>query len=114
MTMKRSITLLALFAFGGIAFAAAQVGQPAPDFTGTDINGKAHSLSEYKGKIVVLEAYNQDCPYCHNHYQTGAMQELQRDLTAKDVVWLVVNSVSPKYSSHRSPEAARKEWASEK
>ena len=112
--MKHAITLLAMFACGGIALAATEVGQPAPAFTATDINGQPHSLSDYKGKIVVLEAYNLDCPYCHNHYQTGAMQELQRDLTGKGVVWLLVNSVAPKYPSHRSAEAAQKEWASQK
>ena len=61
-----------------------------------------------------LESYNQDCPFCHNHYKTGAMQELQRELTAKGVVWLIVNSVSPKNPSQRAPEAAKKEWADQK
>ncbi len=112
--MKRTIGLLALLASIGVALAAAEVGQLAPDFTATDINGKTHKLSDYRGKIVVLESYNQDCPFCHNHYKTGAMPELQQELTSKGVVWLVVNSVSTKYPSHRSPEAARKEWAAEK
>ena len=108
------MTLLALFACGGVALAAADVGKLAPEFTATDINGQTHKLSDYKGKIVVLEAYNLDCPYCHNHYKTGAMQELQHDLTGKGVVWLLVNSVAPKYPSHRSPDAVKKEWASQK
>src|SRR5437588_11539577 len=107
--MKRALTFLALFAFVSPALAAAEVGKPAPEFTATDINGKSHSLSDYKGKIVVLESYNQDCPYCHNHYKTGAMQELQRELTGKGVVWLIVNSVSTKNPGHRSPETAKKE-----
>ena len=112
--MKRALTLLGLLGVVSTAFAAAEVGKPAPEFTATDINGETHKLSDYKGKIVVLESYNLDCPFCHNHFRTGAMQELQRDLTAKGVVWLLVNSVSPKSPSHRSPEAARKEWASQK
>jgi peroxiredoxin len=112
--MKHALTLLGLLGVVSGAFAAAEVGKPAPEFTATDINGQTHKLSDYQGKIVVLESYNQDCPFCHNHYRTGAMQELQRELTAKGVVWLVVNSVSPSYPSHRSPEAARKEWASQK
>lgn len=112
--MKHAITVLALFGVVGAALAAAEVGKPAPDFTATDINGQTHKLSDYKGKIVVLESYNLDCPYCHNQYRSGAMQELQRDLTAKGVVFLLVNSVSPKHPSHRSAEAARKEWASQK
>ena len=73
---------------------AVEIGKPAPDFTGTDINGKTVKLSDYKGKIVVIESYNSDCPFCKNHYRTGAMQELQHDLAAKDVVWLVVDSVN--------------------
>ncbi len=96
------------------AFAAAEVGKTAPDFSATDINGQTHKLSDYQGKIVVLESYNLDCPFCHNHYRTGAMQELQQDLATKGVVWLLVNSVTPKSPSHRSREAARKEWAREK
>jgi peroxiredoxin len=112
--MKRAITLLALFGVVSAALATAEVGKPAPDFTATDINGQTHKLSDYNGKIVVLESYNLDCPFCHNQYRSGAMQELQRDLTAKSVVWLLVNSVSPKYPNHRSAEAAKKEWADQK
>ena len=112
--MKRALTLFALFGLVSTALAAAEVGKPAPDFTATDINGQARKLSDYKGKIVVLESYNLDCPFVCNHYRSGAMQELQRDLTAKGVVWLIVNSVSAKNPSHRSAEAAKKEWASQK
>src|SRR5215472_14886 len=108
--MKRMLAGLGLWLSVAAAFGAADVGQPAPDFTATDINGKTFKLSDYKGKIVILESYNQDCPFCHNHYRSGAMQELQRDMTAKGVVFFVVNSVAPSFSSHRSPEAARKEW----
>ena len=112
--MKREITILALFGVVSAALAAAEVGKPAPDFTATDINGQTHKLSDYSGKIVVLESYNLDCPFVRNQYRTGAIQELQRDLVAKGVVWLLVNSVSPKYPNHRSAEAAKKEWASQK
>ncbi|NLH72847.1 MAG: redoxin domain-containing protein [Verrucomicrobia bacterium] len=94
-----------------LALGDAKVGQPAPDFTGTDINGKTHKLSDYKGKIVVLEAYNSDCPFCANHYKTGAMQGLQQSAVSKGVVWLIVNSVNAKHPSYRKPEAARKEFA---
>jgi peroxiredoxin len=112
--MKQAIALTFLLASMGAAFAAAEVGQPAPDFTATDINGQTHKLADYKGKIVILESYNLDCPYCHNHYQTGAMQDLQKELTGKGVVWLVVNSVGPHNGSHRSVEAAQKEWTAQK
>ena len=89
---KTLITLSGLVLTCALAFADAEVGKAAPDFSVKDVNGKAHKLSDYKGKIVVLEAYNLDCPYVANHYNTGAMQELQGNLTGKDVVWLTVNS----------------------
>jgi peroxiredoxin len=106
--MKKFIALIAL-AVSASAVLAAGIGKPAPDFTGTDINGQAIKLADYKGKIVVLESYNSDCPYCRNHYR-GAAQDLQKELTGKGVVWLLVNSVNPKNSSHRSPAEAQKEW----
>ena len=114
--MKLMKTKLALFTALTLASAAlaAEVGKPAPDFSATDINGKTVKLSDYKGKIVVIESYNSDCPFCNNHYKTGAMQELEKDLTAKGVVWLIVNSVNPNNPSHRTAEQAQKEWAAEK
>jgi len=111
--MKKTLALLAALTLAGSVFAV-DVGQPAPDFTGTDINGKTIKLSDYKGKIVVLESYNPDCPFCMNHYNTGAMQELQKDLEAKGVVWLIVNSVSQKNSSYRTPAQAQQEVADKK
>ncbi|HLP75586.1 MAG TPA: redoxin family protein [Candidatus Paceibacterota bacterium] len=112
--MKRAIALFALIGLNAVAFAAAEVGKPAPNFTGTDITGKTHRLSDYKGKVVVLESYNSDCPFCGNHFKTGAMQELQKEMTGKGVIWLMVNSVNPNNSSHRTPEHARAEWTKEK
>ncbi len=112
--MRHLLAWVGLLAGAAAAFGAADIGQPAPDFTATDINGQTYKLSDYKGKIVILESYNLDCPFCHNHYRTGAMQELQRDMAAKGVVWLVVNSVGPHNPSHRSTDAARKEWAEQK
>lgn len=116
--MKQLIALLGMVALTLSAFAAektvAEVGKPAPDFAATDINGKTVHLSDYKGKIIVLESYNQDCPFCHNQFRTGAMQALQKEMTSKGVVWLMVNSVNPRNSSHRTPEQARAEWAEQK
>jgi len=112
--MKRAIAFLSLISFAVSVFAAAEVGKPAPDFTATDINGKTIKLSDYKGKIVVLESYNLDCPFCHNQYRSGAVQELQKELAAKGVVWLLVDSVGKNFPSYRTPEAARKEWAAQK
>jgi peroxiredoxin len=113
MIMKTAFGLVAALTMASVAMAV-EVGKPAPDFTGTDITGKTIHLSDYKGKIVVIESYNSDCPYCHNHYKTGAMQALQRDFAAKGVVWLLVNSVNRKNMSHRTPEQAQAEMAAEK
>jgi peroxiredoxin len=112
--MKRLMAVFSLVALVGSVFAAAEVGKPAPDFTGTDIQGKTVKLSDYKGKLVVLESYNQDCPFCHNQFKTGAMQELQKEMTEKGVVWLMVNSVNPRNGSHRSREQAQAEWKEQK
>jgi AhpC/TSA family len=74
---------------------AAQVGAPAPGFHGTDSNGKTQTLDQYKGKYVVLEWHNHDCPYTIKHYKSGNMQSLQKEWTAKGVVWFTVISSAP-------------------
>jgi peroxiredoxin len=106
--MKTTLIIAAVLALAGSAFAV-EIGQPAPDFTGTDITGQAVKLSDYRGKIIVIESYNSDCPFCHNQY-SGATQALQRELAQKGVVWLLVNSVNPKNPSHRTAAQARQEW----
>jgi len=111
--MKKVFLLSAVMALT-LAVQAVEVGKPAPDFTATDINGKTVKLSDYKGKIVVLESYNSDCPFCANQYRTGAMQELESQMAAKGVVWLIVNSVNPNNASHRTPDQAKKEMADKK
>ena len=111
------LTKLAL-SFATVVLAAGTMatkpGDMAPDFTGTDYNGKTIKLSDYKGKIVVLESYNSDCPFCNNQYHSGAMQEQQKDLVAKGVIWLLVNSVNPKNDSHRTATQAQQEWMDRK
>jgi len=111
--MKKTLAILAAMVVA-IAGSAVEIGKPAPDFTGTDITGKTIKLSDYKGKIVVLESYNVQCPFCQHHYGTGAMQALQTDLTAKGVVWLVVDSVNKKNFGYLTPEAAQKVWTDQK
>lgn len=111
--MKKSFILLTALTLA-TSLLAVEVGKPAPDFTGTDINGKTVKLSDYKGKIVVIESYNSDCPFCDNQYASGAVQDLQKELTAKGVVWLLVDSVNPHNMSHRTPEQARAEWTERK
>lgn len=108
--MKKTFILLTALILAAAA-GAVEIGQPAPDFTGTDINGKTVKLSDYKGKIVVLESYNSDCPFCHNQYKSGATQELQKQMADKGVVWLLVNSVNPRNPSHRTDAEAKQEWS---
>lgn len=74
---------------------AVRVGAAAPDFTGTDTHGKTESLDQFHGKYVVLEWHNQGCPYTKKHYVSGNMQSLQKEWTAKGVVWLTVISSAP-------------------
>lgn len=71
---------------------AVKVGDPAPTFNGQDSNGKVQKLSNYRGKYVVLEWHNRQCPYVHKHYSSGNMQRLQKEWTAKGVVWFTVIS----------------------
>ena len=111
--MKIFFIFAALISLGTAVFAA-EIGKPAPDFSGTDINGKTIHLSDYKGKIVVLESFNPECPFCQLHYSTGAMQELQAKFTAKGVVWLVVDSVNTNNDGYLAPQAAKKEWSDKK
>jgi len=84
----------------------ALVGQPAPNFTLADTYGNNHSLSDYKGKIIVLEWINHDCPFVAKLYNSGKMQELQKTYTGKGVIWLSINSSAPGKQGFRTPEEA--------
>jgi hypothetical protein len=77
------------------AAAQAVVGSPAPGFTATDSHGQSHTLDQYRGKYVVLEWHNQGCPYTRKHYASGNMESLQKEWTAKGVVWFTVISSAP-------------------
>ena len=81
-------------ACASLAFAA-RVGDRAPDFTATDTNGQTHKLSDYAGKFVVLEWHNRGCPYTAKHYDSRNMQRLQKEWTARGVIWLTVISSAP-------------------
>jgi len=93
--MKRLKRILVLTLLLALPLLAVRVGETAPEFTGTDSNGKTHKLSDYRGKVVVLEWHNQGCPYTKKHYESGNMQSLQKEWTAKGVVWLSVISSAP-------------------
>jgi alkyl hydroperoxide reductase subunit AhpC len=87
---------LGILGLGGAALGAAvQIGQAAPDFTATDTKGARLTLSQYRGKTVVLEWTNADCPYTRKHYVSGNMQSLQALARKNDVVWLTVISSAP-------------------
>lgn len=97
-------SLIKLVLAGVASFAAltvgqastAEVGKAAPDFTLTDINGNKHSLSEFKGKTVVLEWVNPECPFVMKHYdKSGNIPRTQKAATGQGVIWLQINSGSP-------------------
>ena len=110
-TFSSSLLLPAL-AVGLPQVHAAGVGQKAPDFTATDALGKSHKLSDFSGKLVVLEWTNPGCPFVVKHYG-GNMQALQKEFTAKGVVWLSVNSTAASASDYLSP-AKLTAWKTEK
>jgi len=92
--LARRIATLALALAATAAFAIPP-GSLAPTFTGTDSNGKTQSLAEYRGNYVVLEWANQGCPYEQKLYHSGTMEKLQKEWTAKGIVWLSVISSAP-------------------
>ncbi|MES2913006.1 MAG: thioredoxin family protein [Pseudomonadota bacterium] len=98
--------------FIGTAHAAATVGQAAPDFSAVDTGGNTHKLSDFKGKLVVLEWTNPGCPYVRKHY-SGNMQSLQKEFTDKGVVWLAINSTETQSYDYLAP-AKLAGWVTEK
>ena len=93
--MSLRISILAAFTAAVVssgAFAAVTVGSAAPDFSLPDANGKTQTLSQYKGKTVVLEWNNPGCPFVQKHYSSGNIPKQQADATKEGVVWLTINS----------------------
>jgi peroxiredoxin len=87
--------LVAGFAAGGTALAQILPGQPAPTFKLEDVNGRTVSLADLRGRYVVLEWNNPNCPFVRKHYASGNMQSLQARYGADKVAWLLVNSTAP-------------------
>src|SRR3954453_14894898 len=107
------IGLSSLIAASLFAADSPPVGSSAPDFSLNDAKGKSHSLGEYKGKYVVLEWFNPECPFVKKHYGSGNMQKLQQEYTSKGVVWLTIDSNPPGLEGTLPPEQAeqkRSEW----
>lgn len=111
--MKRPLLSLFLSAMLLAAPAmAATVGKPAPDFALSDLHGKPVQLSQLKGKFVVLEWVNPECPFVDKHYSSANMQTLQKEAASKQVAWLTINSTNQSHPEFKSPEAMRK-WMTE-
>lgn len=127
----RSIRALAAAAIAGVAIAGvvapaiagdakgekshahATVGAPAPAFTAVDFNGKTHKLADFKGKIVVLEWFNPECPYVVGHYGAKTSVNTFNELNkGGDVVWVLVNSSAPGLQGNGAElnKAKAKEW----
>lgn len=94
--MKLKIFFLSVFFLSAVIFAqSAKLNETAPDFKLKDSNGKEHSLSDFKGKVVVLEWINYDCPFVKKHYNSKNMQSLQEKYSKQGVIWLAVCSSAP-------------------
>ncbi len=109
MRINTRAALAAAVALGWSAAAwadGAVVGTAAPDFTLNDTTGQPRSPAQVKGRFLVLEWNNPECPFVHKHYDSDNMQRLQRAMTAKGVVWWTVNSSAPGKQGHVSPEQA--------
>lgn len=83
-------------------------GKTAPGFSLNDVDGKTVKLSDFKGKIVVLEWINEGCPFVKGHYENGNMPSLQQKYTTQGIVWLTINSTRPDhpeaYNASKSKE----------
>jgi peroxiredoxin len=96
--MTRGTTWLAVAAISlaaaNMGWAAATTGQAAPEFTAKDQDGREVDLAKLRGKVVVLEWTNPDCPFVQRHYRAKTMTTLADRFSGKDVVWLAVNSTN--------------------
>jgi len=109
--MKTKLLLTAITVVAsGVLYAAdvPPVGSAAPDFSSPDANGKTQSLAQYKGKYVVLEWFNPECPFVKKHYGSDNMQKLQQEYTSKGVVWLTIDSNAPGTEGNLTADQAQK------
>lgn len=101
--MKKMLLSACLFVLSPFVFSAVTTGEKAPDFALKDSEGQSHTLSQYKGKFVVLEWVNHGCPFVKKHYGSNNMQTLQKEFTAKGVIWLSVCSSAEGKQGHLTP-----------
>jgi hypothetical protein len=97
----------ALAVLAAPASAAPVLGKPAPNFKVADVNGRAVTLSDFRGKTVVLEWNNPGCPFVQKHYDSGNMQKAQAAAARDGVVWLTINSSAPGKQGHMSGAEAK-------
>lgn len=99
--MRKILLLSFIFVFAlSLSAADLELSKSVPDFSLADVNGKEHKLSDFKGKFVVLEWINFDCPFVKKHYDSKNMQTLQKTYTGKDVIWLSICSSAPGKQGH--------------
>ncbi len=106
MNILRRVLLIGFFLSGVLLHATVETGSPAPEFTLLDSTGVEHNLSDFKGKYVVLEWTNHQCPFVKKFYANGDMQSLQKKMTKKGVIWLqILSSAEGKQGYLTAPEA---------
>lgn len=108
----RPLILAALLALA-LPVLAADVGQPAPDFVLKDLHGQVHRLSDFKGRVVVLEWFNPGCPFVKASHTKGSLTDVPAKYEKNGIAWLAVNSGAPGkqgYGAEVNLEAARN-WA---
>jgi len=103
-----TLAIATIMSFGQPANAEVVVGEPAPEFTAVDTNGNEHSLSDFKGKNVVLEWSNHDCPFVVKHYEPGNMQKVQKMATDNGAVWITIVSSAEGKQGHVTADEANK------
>ncbi len=109
--MKTKLFLTAFTVLAATSLFASEspkVGATAPDFSLADAKGKTHSLADFKGKYVVLEWFNPECPFVKKHYGSGNMQKLQQEYSGKGVAWMSIDSSASGKEGSLTAEAAQK------
>jgi hypothetical protein len=110
--MKSLITLIRAFSALSLAAilpaTALTVGSKGPEFELTDTSGATHKLSDFSGKVVVLEWVNHGCPFVRKHYDSGNMQSTQRAATSEGVVWLSICSSGEGEQGNHTPAQWKK------
>lgn len=107
-SLMNSLLPLIFIVTSSLGFSAVKNGAMAPDFTLKGHDGKTYKLSDFKGKHVVLEWFNNECPYVEKHYDAMNMQNLQKTYTGKGVVWLSIISSAEGKQGYRDAAGATK------